>query len=171
MRSPRRARLIWPPVRGAQEFSGQWVVEPDPAVRNGAGLPASTLRYEVSCAPVWPIPATLVSRLVRSGLPANICAVAERAEAVRAPSVQRRCGELAACHRVFVSPLTILAILACMGSVVPQRPQKFACRGVQGMVQSLHIFQVRQTCCGGGSGTHEGCARKTTACTVLLVMM
>ncbi len=58
------------------------MVEPDPSVRDGRGLPATKLRYEISAAPVWPIPASLVSQLVRTGLPANICAIAERAEEV-----------------------------------------------------------------------------------------
>ena len=67
----------------AQELSGSWVVEPNPGVRDGKSLGATRLRYEVSVAPKWAIPASLVSALVRAGLPANICAVAERAEQVR----------------------------------------------------------------------------------------
>lgn len=66
-----------------QELSGAWVVEPDPGVRDGKSLGATRLRYEISVAPKWAIPASLVSALVRAGLPANICAVAERAEQVR----------------------------------------------------------------------------------------
>lgn len=65
-----------------QEFSGQWTVEPDPTVRNGRSLGTTKLRYEISVAPKWSIPSTLVSKVVKSGLPANICAIAERAEEV-----------------------------------------------------------------------------------------
>ncbi len=66
-----------------QEFSGKWVVEPDPAVRDGRSLGATKLRYEISVVPKWPIPNTVVSHLVKAGLPANITAIAERAEEVR----------------------------------------------------------------------------------------
>ncbi|CAL8464995.1 g4530 [Coccomyxa elongata] len=63
-----------------KEFSGQWTVEPDPTVRDGRSLGTTKLRYEISVAPKWSIPSTLVSQVVKSGLPANICAIAERAE-------------------------------------------------------------------------------------------
>ncbi len=66
-----------------QEFAGKWVVEPDPAVRDGRSLGATKLRYEISVVPKWPIPNTVVSHLVKAGLPANITAIAERAEEVR----------------------------------------------------------------------------------------
>lgn len=66
-----------------QEFAGQWVVEPDPSVRDGRSLGATKLRYEISVVPNWPIPSSVVSHLVKAGLPANITAIAERAEEVR----------------------------------------------------------------------------------------
>lgn len=64
-----------------QEFSGRWVVEPDPAVRDGLQL-ATVLRYELSLVPRWPLPPALVTHVVQAGLPANIRAVARRAEQV-----------------------------------------------------------------------------------------
>ena len=67
----------------AQEFAGKWVVEPDPAVRDGRSLGATKLRYEISVVPKWPIPNSVVSHLVKAGLPANITAIAERAEEVQ----------------------------------------------------------------------------------------
>ena len=65
-----------------QEFSGKWIVEPDPKVRDGRSLGATRLRYEISVVPKWPIPNSVVSHLVKAGLPANITAIAERAEEV-----------------------------------------------------------------------------------------
>ena len=65
-----------------QEFSGKWVVEPDPSVRDGRSLGATKLRYEISVVPKCPIPSSVVSHLVKAGLPANITAIAERAEEV-----------------------------------------------------------------------------------------
>jgi hypothetical protein len=67
---------------GAQVFSGRWVVEPDPTVQNGLEL-AAVLRYELSLLPRWPLPAALVTHVVQAGLPANIRAVARRAEQAR----------------------------------------------------------------------------------------
>ncbi len=78
-------------LNALQEFSGQWVVEPDPTVRDGRSLGATKLRYEISVVPTWPIPSSVVSHLVKAGLPANITAIAERAEEVRLPFDSRRC--------------------------------------------------------------------------------
>ena len=64
-----------------QEFSGRWVVEPDPAVRDSLQF-ATVLRYELSLVPRWPLPPALVTHVVQAGLPANIRAVARRAEQV-----------------------------------------------------------------------------------------
>ena len=71
-----------------QEFSGRWVVEPDPAVRDGLQL-ATVLRYELSLVPRWPLPPALVTHVVQAGLPANIRAVARRAEQVPPASGSR----------------------------------------------------------------------------------
>ena len=62
------------------------MVEPDPAVRDGRSLGATRLRYEISVVPRWPIPSSVVSHLVKAGLPANITAIAERGEEVRRPA-------------------------------------------------------------------------------------
>lgn len=51
-------------------------------MRDGRSLGTTKLRYEISVAPKWSIPSTLISQVVKSGLPANICAIAERAEEV-----------------------------------------------------------------------------------------
>ena len=76
----RCAALLRPALK--QEFSGRWVVEPDPAVRDGLQF-ATILRYELSLVPRWPLPAALVTHVVQAGLPANIRAVALRAEEVQ----------------------------------------------------------------------------------------
>ena len=53
-------------------------------MRDGLSLGATRLRYEISVVPKWPIPKPVVSHLVKAGLPANITAIAERAEEVHA---------------------------------------------------------------------------------------
>jgi hypothetical protein len=60
------------------ELSGRWVVEPDPAAAAGS---ATRLRYDISLKPRLSLPSTIVSYVVRAGLPANIKAIAARAEA------------------------------------------------------------------------------------------
>lgn len=62
-----------------QEFSGRWIVQPDPSVRNGL---ATSLRYEVSIVPKWSLPSTVITTVVRCGLPSNVRAIAEQAEKV-----------------------------------------------------------------------------------------
>ena len=62
-----------------QEFSGRWIVEVDPSVQNEL---ATSLRYEVSIVPKWSLPSTLVTTVVRCGLPSNVRAIAEQAERV-----------------------------------------------------------------------------------------
>ena len=62
----------------AQEFDGRWVVEP-----GGSGdAPVTTLRYEIALVPKLSIPSAAIVHVVRSGLPANIKAIARRAEEV-----------------------------------------------------------------------------------------
>lgn len=74
------------------------MVEPDPTVRDGQSLGATKLRYEVIVVPKWSLPSTLVSQLVKAGLPANICAIAERAEQVgRPPALLLVCQLLTQC--------------------------------------------------------------------------
>ncbi|KAK9823512.1 hypothetical protein WJX72_003333 [[Myrmecia] bisecta] len=63
-----------------QEYSGKWVVEPDPSVRDG--LSSTLLRYEITVVPKWSIPSTIVTRVVKAGLPANILAIVKRAEQI-----------------------------------------------------------------------------------------
>ena len=61
-----------------QEFDGRWVVEP-----GGSGAaPVTTLRYEIALVPKLSIPSAAIVHVVRSGLPANIKAIARRAEEV-----------------------------------------------------------------------------------------
>ena len=62
-----------------QEFSGRWIVEPDPSVLNSL---ATSLRYEVSIVPKWSLPSTLITTVVRCGLPSNVRAIANQAEKV-----------------------------------------------------------------------------------------
>ena len=68
-------------IPGAQDFRGRWVVEPDSSVRNATDV-ATVLRYEVVLVPHWSIPSTFMSCVVKSGLPANLIAVAQQAEQV-----------------------------------------------------------------------------------------
>lgn len=63
-----------PVILCLQELSGRWVVEP-------CGM-ATMLRYDLTLAPKLAVPATLVNHVVRAGLPANILALAQRAEQV-----------------------------------------------------------------------------------------
>ena len=65
-----------------QEFTGQWVVEPAARPANNNQHPASILRYEISIVPKLPVPPSIVSQVVKCGLPANLDAVASRAEQV-----------------------------------------------------------------------------------------
>ena len=65
----------------AQEFYGKWVVEPDPKMQNGLSH-ATILRYEITIVPRWSIPSTIVTTIVKCGLPANVRAIARRAEEV-----------------------------------------------------------------------------------------
>ena len=77
---PASTPLEWGP--NLQEFSGRWVLEPDPTVQDGVSR-ATVLRYEVSIVPKWSLPSTIITTVVRCGLPANVRAVAARAEQVR----------------------------------------------------------------------------------------
>lgn len=58
-----------------EEYSGKWTVEADPM----ASL-STLLRYEITIVPKLSIPSALVSCIVKAGLPANIMALAKRAE-------------------------------------------------------------------------------------------
>lgn len=86
----------------AQELSGRWVVEPDPS---SAASMATLLRFDITVQvchymvppnegastdpsliclqPKIALPSSVVSYVVRAGLPANIQAVCRRAEEVR----------------------------------------------------------------------------------------
>lgn len=57
------------------------MVEPDSSVRNATDV-ATVLRYEVILVPHWSIPSTIMSCVVKAGLPANLIAVAQQAEQV-----------------------------------------------------------------------------------------
>lgn len=61
-------------------MSGRWVVEPDPS--SAVGM-ATLLRFDICVRPKVMLPGAIVSYVVRAGLPANIQAVARRAEEVR----------------------------------------------------------------------------------------
>jgi hypothetical protein len=70
-------------VGHAQEFTGKWVVEPNPGVSEAKM--ATVLRYEIYIVPKWSIPSTIVTSVVKAGLPSNIRAIADRAELVPSP--------------------------------------------------------------------------------------
>ena len=74
---PDTGRVAPPP--SAQEFDGRWVVEPG----SSGGGPVTTLRYEISVVPKFSIPSAALVHVIRSGLPANMQAIALRAEQVR----------------------------------------------------------------------------------------
>lgn len=60
-----------------QEYNGSWLVEPDPSA------PTTTLlKYEISLEPKLSIPSAIVTCVVKAGLPANMMAMAKRAEQV-----------------------------------------------------------------------------------------
>lgn len=63
-----------------KELNGRWVVEPSPGA-SSTGM-ATILRYDISIMPRFNLPSAIVSYIVRGGLPANIKAVAARAEKV-----------------------------------------------------------------------------------------
>lgn len=60
-----------------QEYSGSWVVEPDPSAHT-----TTLLKYEISLQPKLSIPSAIVTCVVKAGLPANMHAMAKRAEQV-----------------------------------------------------------------------------------------
>lgn len=60
-----------------QEYSGSWVVEPDPIAQT-----STLLKYEISLQPKLSIPSAIVTCVVKAGLPANMMAMAKRAEQV-----------------------------------------------------------------------------------------
>lgn len=66
-------------------LSGRWIVEPDP--RSSAGM-ATILRYDISLQPVFLLPSTIISYVVRAGLPSNIKAISLRAEAMAKERLQ-----------------------------------------------------------------------------------
>lgn len=61
-----------------QEYSGSWVVEADPSAHT-----TTLLKYEISLQPKLSIPSAIVTCVVKAGLPANMMAMAKRAEEVR----------------------------------------------------------------------------------------
>lgn len=71
--------LKWP--LGLQEYSGSWVVEPDPSAHT-----TTLLKYEISLQPKLSIPSAIVTCVVKAGLPANMHAMAKRAEQVTSSS-------------------------------------------------------------------------------------
>lgn len=60
-----------------QEYSGSWVVESDPSAHT-----TTLLKYEISLQPKLSIPSAIVTCVVKAGLPANMTAMAKRAEQV-----------------------------------------------------------------------------------------
>lgn len=59
------------------QLRGRWIVEPDPSSPSPV---ACLLRYDLTIQPRLPLPAAIVSYVVRAGLPANIRALVVRAE-------------------------------------------------------------------------------------------
>lgn len=67
-------------------YEGCWVVEPDPTVRRGTH--ATLLHYEATLQPKQNLPSAIVSHVLVAGLPANILAVARRAEELSQRALQ-----------------------------------------------------------------------------------
>ncbi len=67
-------------------YQGCWVVEPDPSVRQGTH--ATLLHFEATLQPKQNLPSTIVSHVLVAGLPANILAVARRAEELSQRTLQ-----------------------------------------------------------------------------------
>lgn len=63
-----------------KELNGRWTVQPNPSSSSGSRGQSCLLRYDISLSPRLPLPATIVSYIVKAGLPANINAVIRRAE-------------------------------------------------------------------------------------------
>lgn len=63
-----------------KELNGRWIVQPNPSSSSGSRGQSCLLRYDISLSPRLPLPATIVSYIVKAGLPANINAVIRRAE-------------------------------------------------------------------------------------------
>ena len=88
-----------------KEFDGRWVVEP-----GGSGdTPVTTLRYEIALVPKLSIPSAAIVHVVRSGLPANIKAIARRAEEV-CSCCQLGVQRVAVCCRCIGQPLHLLPL-------------------------------------------------------------
>lgn len=68
-----------------KEMSGRWVVEPDPS--SAVGM-ATLLRFDITVQPKISLPSSVVSYVVRAGLPANIQAVSRRAEEIAATKLR-----------------------------------------------------------------------------------
>ncbi|KAL4859881.1 hypothetical protein ACK3TF_000138 [Chlorella vulgaris] len=68
-----------------KELSGRWVVEPDPS---SAASMATLLRFDITVQPKIALPSSVVSYVVRAGLPANIQAVCRRAEEITASKLR-----------------------------------------------------------------------------------
>jgi ribosome-associated toxin RatA of RatAB toxin-antitoxin module len=63
-----------------KELNGRWIVQPNPSSSSGSRGQSCLLRYDISLSPRLSLPATIVSYIVKAGLPANINAVIRRAE-------------------------------------------------------------------------------------------
>lgn len=81
----RRQTQLQRPV-DARGWSERWCVRCSPAPLEGGGSLSTVLRYEVAVVPHLSIPGAVVAHVVRCGLPANLTAVARRAEEVPPPA-------------------------------------------------------------------------------------
>ena len=68
-----------------EEFYGRWIVESDVS---SAADRATFLRYDIVIKPKFNLPSRIVSYIVKAGLPANIRAIADRAEMVAAAKLK-----------------------------------------------------------------------------------
>lgn len=94
-----------------QEFTGRWVLEP--VYEDEQEM--CRLRYEISIVPKQYIPASIVRQVIKCGLPANLDALASRAERVSTCS----------CFQ---------ALLQCM-----RHAASFQCAAIQANSSNFHL--------------------------------
>ncbi|KAL3155899.1 hypothetical protein ABBQ32_012897 [Trebouxia sp. C0010 RCD-2024] len=109
-----------------QEYSGSWAVEPDPSAHT-----TTLLKYEISLQPKLSIPSAIVTCVVKAGLPANMRAMAKRAEQVA--EMKRKFPRFAAAAIQDVQTSTLpwqTSSAACVDQPIEQLPEAGPSRSI-----------------------------------------